>query len=240
MREHAVGAVQPAIRSPAKGVQRLVRVLVAPSVEQHPRRPGRPIAARLHRDEQEVGGRADPDASESDLEAADEIELVGEHLAPVEPAVAVRVLEDEDAIAAFALGRPQRVAVRFRHPQAAAIVERERDRTDDVGLGGGQRHREPLGHGHRARRFGARQARMGGRFEWREGAGLGRRDLIGEERPLVVEAEPVEGHVRPGAHLEVRRGRRAGLVVDDTDHDQLARLGAEIHDHGTQAGGVGA
>ena len=35
VREHAVRAVQPAIGSPAEGVQRLVRVLVAPSVEQH-------------------------------------------------------------------------------------------------------------------------------------------------------------------------------------------------------------
>ena len=239
VREHAVGAVQPAVRSPSKRVQRLVRVLVAPSVEQHLRRPGRPIGARLHRDEQQVRSGADPDPAEPDLEAADEIELVDEHLAPVEPAVAIRVLEDQDAIAAFALGRPQRVAVRLRHPQAAAIVDRERDRTDDVGLGGGQRHREPFGHGHRARRLDARQARMGRGLERRERAAVGRRDLVGEERPLGVKAEPVERDVRPGALLQVRRGRRACLFVHEADHDELARLRPEIHDHGTQAGGVG-
>ena len=36
--EHALVAVEPAIRSPGEAVERLVRVLIAPAIEQHLRR----------------------------------------------------------------------------------------------------------------------------------------------------------------------------------------------------------
>ena len=45
-------------------------------------------------------GRADPDAAEADFQAADQVQAVGEDLARVEPAVAVGVLEDQDAVLA--------------------------------------------------------------------------------------------------------------------------------------------
>ena len=82
-----------------------MRVLVAPAVEQDLRRPGRSIGAVLDRDEQQVRRRADPDAAEADLDAADEVQVLDEDLAAVEPAVAVGVLEDEDAVLALAFGR---------------------------------------------------------------------------------------------------------------------------------------
>ena len=81
---------------------------------------------------------------------------------------------------------------------------------------------------------------MGADLERRQRAGVRRRDLVGEERPLVVKAEVVEADVRPGFSSDVRRGRRAGLVVHEANHDDLARLRPEIHDHGPQAGLVGA
>ena len=80
-----------------------MRVLVAPAVEQDLRRAGRQIGALLDRDEQQVWGGADPDAAEADLDAADEVQVLDEHLALVETAVAVGVLEDEDPVAALAL-----------------------------------------------------------------------------------------------------------------------------------------
>ena len=99
MREDAVAAVEPAVRAPGEGVQRLVRVLVAPAVEQDLRRAGRLVLAVLDRDEQQIRRRADPDAAEADLQAADQVQALHEDRALVERAVAVGVLEDQDAVA---------------------------------------------------------------------------------------------------------------------------------------------
>src|SRR5581483_847437 len=102
MGEDTVAAVQPAIRSPAEGVERLVRVLVVPAVEQHLRRAGWLVLALFDRHEQQVRRRPNPDAAEADLQATDEIKPFQEHRALVEFAVAVGVLEDQDAILALA------------------------------------------------------------------------------------------------------------------------------------------
>ena len=40
MREHAVAAIKPAVRSPGESVQRFVRVLISPTIEQNLRWPG--------------------------------------------------------------------------------------------------------------------------------------------------------------------------------------------------------
>ena len=48
--------------------------------------------------EHQVRGRADPDAAEADFEAADEVQAFHEDGALVELAVAVGVLEDQDAV----------------------------------------------------------------------------------------------------------------------------------------------
>ena len=45
MREDAVAAVEPAVGAPGEGVERLVRVLIAPAVEQDLRR-ARPVCPR--------------------------------------------------------------------------------------------------------------------------------------------------------------------------------------------------
>ena len=45
MREDAVAAVEPAVGSPDERVERLVRVLVAPAVEQHLRLAGGTVVA---------------------------------------------------------------------------------------------------------------------------------------------------------------------------------------------------
>ena len=114
----------------------------------------------LDRDEQQVRRRADPDAAEADFDAADEIQVLDEDRAPVERAVAVGVLEDQDAIAALAFGRAHGIGVRLGDPQPAAVVERERDRLDDVRLGRGERDGEARRQGHRLGRVGSRQARV--------------------------------------------------------------------------------
>ena len=133
--EHALVAVEPAVRTPEEAVQRLVRVLVTPAVEQHLGRAVGFVIVVAVGNEEQLGRGADPDAAEADLDATDEIEALRENLLRFEDAVAIGVLEDEDAVLALAGGLFVRVAVGFRDPDAAAVVEREGDRLVDVGFG---------------------------------------------------------------------------------------------------------
>ena len=106
VREHAVAAVEPAVRAPGERVERLVRVLVAPAVEQDLAAAGRPIVAVLDRDEQQVRGAAPthtpPKPTSMPLTR---FSPSMKTLRLVELAVAVGVLEDQDAVLALALGR---------------------------------------------------------------------------------------------------------------------------------------
>src|SRR5579884_257290 len=96
MGEDAVTAVQPAVRSPAEGVQRFVGVLPVPAVQQDLRLAGRLVFPWLDRHEHKIRSRPDPDAAKTDLQPADEVQSLHEDGAFVELAVAVAVLEDED------------------------------------------------------------------------------------------------------------------------------------------------
>ena len=69
----------------------------------------------------------------------------------VEPAVAVGVLEDEDAVPGLVVGDATRVGVGLGDPEPAAVVDRHRDRLDDVGLAGEERDLEPRRDRHRPR-----------------------------------------------------------------------------------------
>ena len=136
VREHAVAAVEPAVRAPDEGVERLVRVLVGPAVEQDLRLAVGHVVAVAIGNEQQVRRRADPHAAEADFQAAHQVQPLGEHRALVELAVAVGVFEDQDAVAALALRRADRILVRLGDPQPAAVVDRHRDRLLHVRLGG--------------------------------------------------------------------------------------------------------
>ena len=105
VREHAVRSVEPPVRAPRERVERLVRVLIAPAVEQNLRRSCRTVVPSFVRNEHQIRCRADPHAAESDFDAADEVQVFGEDLPAVETAVAVGVLEDQDAVLALAVGR---------------------------------------------------------------------------------------------------------------------------------------
>src|SRR5205823_7920070 len=99
---NAVATVQPAVRPPGQRVEDIVLgVLYVPAVEDDFRRAVRLIMAVPHRDEHEVGGRAEPDAAEADFDAGKVDAVVEEHGLLVELAVAVGVFEDHDAVAAF-------------------------------------------------------------------------------------------------------------------------------------------
>ncbi len=88
--ENTVAAVKPAVRAPGEAVERFVSIMLAPAVEQDLGRSVGPVVAVAVGDEKEMRGRADPDAAETDFQAAHQIQVVGEHLARVEPAVVIR------------------------------------------------------------------------------------------------------------------------------------------------------
>ena len=152
VREHAVVTVEPAIRTPDKAVERLVRVVEAPAVEQHD------WLARLVvdvlRDEEEFRSRADPDAAVADFDAGDEIESVLEDRHLGVTAVLLHVFQDQDPIGASTVGTFLRVGHAFHDPEAAAFVEAHRDRLDDLGLGRDERDLETRGERHGLHRVG--------------------------------------------------------------------------------------
>jgi hypothetical protein len=75
-----------------------VRVLLAPAVEPHLRGAVGPVVAVAVGEEQQLRRGADPDAAEADLQPADQVQPLGEDRPPVEAAVVVRVLEDQDPV----------------------------------------------------------------------------------------------------------------------------------------------
>src|SRR5690606_6616575 len=89
MRKHAVTPVEPTVGSPDKRVERFVRILVAEPVEQHLWLAVRLVVAVAIGDEQQVRGRPDPHAAETDFQSTDEVQPFHKHLARIERAVAV-------------------------------------------------------------------------------------------------------------------------------------------------------
>ena len=94
-------AVEPAIGPPSQAVGERVVVLDGdPEPVEHDLggTVGHVVAVAVG-DEQQPGRAEQPDAAEAELDAAEALDVVGEDRAPVGPAVAVGVLEDQDPIA---------------------------------------------------------------------------------------------------------------------------------------------
>lgn len=171
--EDAVATVEPAIRSPPERVERFVGVgLKIPAIEENARVAGGfgrvPV---VDRNEEEVGGGADPDTAEADFEAAHQVDPFEEHGAFIEVVVAVGVLEHEDSVAAaedigelrggglgevgpwragFGGGATAALGVgeTLGDPCAPPVVEAEGDGLDDVRFGREDVGLEALGQGH--------------------------------------------------------------------------------------------
>ncbi len=127
-------------------------------------------------DEQQPRRAQQPDAAEAELDAGEHLHVVGEDRATVEPAVAVGVLEDQDAIAKAEVEPVGRVGIGvvLGDPEPPAPVPGHGDRVLHVGLGGKGRDVE-------ARR-GPEAGRGLVRGECPGGRGLGvarRREIVG-------------------------------------------------------------
>lgn len=114
-------SVEPTVWSPRETVQGFVGILVAPAVEENLRFTG--LVLGVFRDEQKLRGCANPNTTEADLDAADEVESVDEHGAFVECSVTVGVFKDEDAVLVASVLSFVGVAVCFRNPQAATFID---------------------------------------------------------------------------------------------------------------------
>ena len=107
--------VKEAVVSPAKGVEDVVRVLGAEAGEHDAAPVGLAVAVGV-REVEQLGGVRDVGTSIAGLDAGRHEEPVGEDRRPVRAAVAVLVLEHDDAILRHLTGLDMRVQGRRRHP----------------------------------------------------------------------------------------------------------------------------
>ena len=160
VREHAMVAVEPAVGTPDETIERLVRVLEAPAVEQHDRIAG--LVVSILRNEEELWSRADPDAAVADFDARDQVESFLEDRDLSVGAVLLHVFQDQDTVGAL----PVRTLLRIRHPlhdpETAAFVEAHRDRLHDLGFGGDERDLKARRERHRLHRIGRSLASLVG------------------------------------------------------------------------------
>ena len=185
-----------------------------------------PVVAVAVGDEEQVGRGADPDAAEAQLDAGEVGPLVAEDRAAVEPAVAVGVLEDQDAVLALRAAQPDRVRVVLDDPEPPRRVDGEGDRLDDVGLGGEQGGLEAFGQGHLARGHIRRQgAFFGSSAEASVGIMQAARATVTRERNRcdVMRFDSLRWfHARSFATF---RGGRAEGGLDDTKKSGRRRAG---------------
>ena len=147
--EHAVGTVEPAVRSPHEGIQRLVGVVVAEPVQQHLRGACGPIPRCVDRDVEQIGRRSNPYSPESQFQAAHQIQPLHEDFPHIESPVSIGVFEDENPVFSFAFRRPDRVGPPLDDPYAPPVVERHRNGIDDIRFRRRQLHAEAVRYGHR-------------------------------------------------------------------------------------------
>ena len=227
--EHTMTAVQPAIRAPRERVERFVRVLMAPAIEENLGFAGL-VGLRVVRNEHEVRRRPDPHAAKAHLDSTDQVQAFEEGRSLVEFAVAVGVLKDQDLVAVLALGRRQhrpgkretlRVGIGLDHPQPAPVVGAHGHGLVNIGFAGKELDRETLGHGHRLGRLLGRQA---GVFER---IGRSRLRLGGDLRLFGMKAEVVEIHMAPvtGVFVNDADVNFLALQVPQVDCDALQFLG---------------
>src|SRR5262249_36335128 len=119
VREDTVATVEPTIRAPHEGIQRFMRILVVPTVQENLWWARRFVLPLLDWNVKQIRCSTDPDAAEADFQTTDEIEPFHEYCALGEMAVAFLVLENQDAVLGILVGAPNRIAIRLRHPEPA-------------------------------------------------------------------------------------------------------------------------
>ena len=150
--EHAVVTVEPAVGTPDEAIERLVRVLESPAIEQHDGLTR--LVVSILRDEEKFRSRADPHAAVADFDARDEIEAILKDRDLGVGAILLHVFQNQDAIGAATIGALLRIGHAFHDPEAAAFVKTHRDWLDDLGLSRDERDLEAFRQRHRLHRLG--------------------------------------------------------------------------------------
>ena len=217
--KNAVTAVKPAVVAPKKRVWRFVRVPEREAVEKDLGWAVGFVIAIGIGDEEEFGSAGREDASVADFEAADEVEIVGEDFVGFERAIAVLVLENDDAIAGFFVGASPRIGEGFGDPDAAPAVEGESDGLAELRFAGDGFDLETFRDEDATGDVVWLSCRI--RFEVpkeRAGGEAGRVWIRGSGGLLFVKAEIVVVEVAP----------RAGMFIDEAEADHFSEVGAKI------------
>ena len=214
--EHAVIAVQPAVRPPRQAVRCLMRVLITPAVEQNFRLGVGHVIAVAIRNKKQMRRGAKPHAAETHFDAADEVQVFGKNLPRLKRAIGIRVLKNHHAVTALADWLALRIAVRLDHPQTTARVEGESDRLRHFRLARDEIDAKPFRHPDAA----AGRVIAGIGLEMLQDGTDPARRLNGGGL-LVVKTKVVEIYMPP----------RAGGLVHHVDEDFFAAQFSEVHRH---------
>ena len=152
VREDAMATVEPTVRSPDKRVQRFVRILESPTVEQNLWPAIRFVVAVSIRNEHQVGCCSDPHATKANFQSADQVQPLSKDLSRVQSTVAIGVFKNQNSISASITLGALWVFVSFRNPSATAVIERHRNRLFYIGLGSRDRYTKSFWQFHRCRR----------------------------------------------------------------------------------------
>ena len=145
-----VRAVQPSVRPPRKPIGNGVRIgMRTKTVEQQDRLPIRHTVVIFIRNEIKIRNRHHPHPAKPNLYAAHVLKLIVKNNPLVMRAIAVTILENNDAVIFASL--LIRIIIGFSHPQPAPIINAETNRLLDVRFTGKKRDVEPLGYLHRLR-----------------------------------------------------------------------------------------
>ena len=104
-----------------------------------------PVIAVVVGDKEQVRRGADPYSAEAQLDPGEVGPLVVKDCPAIELSVVVGVFENQDSVLASRASQPDRVGVVFDDPEPPSVIDGHGDRLDDVGLGGEQANRKPLG-----------------------------------------------------------------------------------------------
>ena len=155
----------------------------------------------------------------------------------LESAVAVHVFEDEDAVLAFSFRLLIGIAVRLRHPEAAALIDGKGDGLLHLRLGGDQ-FRLKAGRQHHARddllRLGVGHRRgLGGiRLQMPEHRAflLARAVRSSRSRRGGAAARRTRLLVVKDKVIEIQMAPALGALIDEPHEDALAGVRPQIHD----------
>lgn len=155
--EDTVKTIEITVRTPRESVREFVRIVPTEPGDDHGRFVSDIIAVGVL-EKKDIGRIGHPDAAVTDGDAGGNVEAFGKDFDAIDPAIAIGVFEDLDPIATWARFLTW-VLKAFGDVDPTGIVERHRDRVEDVGLARHQLDPKTFGDLHLGQRFRRRKRR---------------------------------------------------------------------------------